>query len=58
MNTIWGSLIGVLIMVSQVTCPYDDSGAYFTGRTKVSKSGTLLKEYKCYTYGDYFWVKW
>ena len=40
-----------------VTCPEDDSGAYFTGKTRVSANGKLMKQYKCNAYGHLFWVK-
>ena len=40
-----------------ITCPEDDSGAYFTGKTRVSSAGKLLKQYKCNSYGHLFWVK-
>ena len=40
-----------------ITCPEDDSGAYFTGKTRTSQAGKLLKQYKCNSYGHLFWVK-
>ena len=40
-----------------ITCPEDDSGAYFTGKTRTSSAGKLMKQYKCNLYGHLFWVK-
>jgi hypothetical protein len=51
-------LISVLFfMVSAgVKCPIDNSGAYFTGKTKTDISGKFLKLYKCNLYSHEFWV--
>ncbi len=40
-----------------ITCPEDDSGAYFTGKTRTNESGKLMKQYKCNMYGHLFWVR-
>lgn len=45
-----------LVLAAQVTCPIDNSGAYFTGKVKTDVSGKLLKLYKCNMYGHEFWV--
>lgn len=61
---IWRSIVGVtllllvvLMAVADVRCPEDNSGAYFTGRTRTSSAGFQLREYKCYGYGHLFWVR-
>lgn len=41
---------------SEVVCQLDDSEMYFTGTTKVSENGKLLKLYKCKAYGHNAWV--
>ena len=45
-----------LLYAANVTCPIDDSIAYFTGKTKVDVSGKLLYQYKCSSYGHLFWT--
>jgi len=44
-----------LMVQATVKCPLDDSKAYFTGKTKISENGKLLKEYKCTSYSHLFW---
>jgi hypothetical protein len=46
-----------LAQAESYRCPEDNSGSYFTGRTRTNVSGHLMKEYKCYSYGHYFWVR-
>jgi hypothetical protein len=41
---------------ADVKCSIDGSSAYFTGNTKVDRSGKLLKEYKCTQFGHKFWA--
>jgi hypothetical protein len=44
--------------MQSATCPIDDSGAYFTGKTITDRAtGKLLKEYKCYRNSHVFWVR-
>lgn len=48
-------LLSALLLASP-TCPEDGSGAYFTGRTRTSDSGKLMKEYRCNRYSHLFWA--
>jgi hypothetical protein len=51
------ALLALAFAAQGVTCPIDDSGAYFTGRTQTDEStGKLMKQYECRRAGHRFWV--
>ena len=46
-----------LLVAANITCPIDDTSAYFTGTIKSdAKTGKQLWLYQCYIYGHKFWV--
>jgi hypothetical protein len=49
-------LLSVLAMAESVTCPIDDSPAYFTGETQTAQNGKQMWLYRCVMYRHEFWV--
>jgi hypothetical protein len=49
-------LLSALVFAEAVTCPVDNSTAYFTGKTKTAENGKQMWLYKCTMYGHEFWV--
>ena len=57
-----GLLLGAALLYAQsvydIKCPYCSGYSYFTGRTRIDESGTLLYEYQCRKYLKHkFWVR-
>lgn len=56
-RTVATMMLAALLAAQGVTCPIDDSGAYFTGKTETDRAtGKLMKEYKCRRNGHTFLV--